>query len=250
MKKQIFIFALLAVTLTVFSQTAVDFTLTDCSSNSRHLYSILDQGKIVILIYEHECSSCTQGTANVTSVLNTNYPGDTNIMVMYLDNGGNSCSTTAGWISTNNFVAGPYFEYSSNNSSPYGSGMPVVVVASGSDHMTFLTALGVAYTDTATVHNAIKSAYTHLSGIESMEISDISFNIYPNPANDNITIVYKNNNLKKAIAEIYDMQGRLFFSAEINKQITNINISGFFKGIYLLKLTSDNGIYFEKVIVQ
>ncbi len=72
--------------------------------------------------------------------------------------------------------------------------------------------------------------------------------VYPNPAGDHITITMQNTNNKKHIAEIYDMQGRLFLSTEIKNQSTNIDVSEYPKGIYLLKITGDSGVWVKKIV--
>lgn len=247
MKKHLFILALMISSIAVFSQTAIDFTLNDCNGTSQNLFSTLNKGKIVILIYEHQCSSCTQGTTNVTSVLNANYSGDTNIIVIYLDNGGNTCTQTSTWISSHSFVPGPYFEYSNDGSSPYGSGMPIIVVAAGSDHLTYLEALGVSFADTATVHNAIKAAYNHILGIETTEVTGATFDIYPNPADEMITI-NTSISITDAFISIYNLQGQQIWQQELLQNITEINLSPFAPGLYLLKYKGADGFEIMKFL--
>jgi hypothetical protein len=236
MKKQIVTLVMLFAAMNTYSQTAVDFTLTDCDSISRHLYAILEQPKVVALDYEHECGMCTAGTANLSTVIKTYYNGDTNIIVMYLDNGGNSCATTANWIATNNFVTGPYFEYSSDQSSPYGSGMPVIVIVAGSSHQIFLTANGAAAADTASIHNAIRDALASITGIADMSDSGNSFDVSPNPAGDKIVVTLnKKINSQKNILSIYDAMGRLISQQPLTREKNEIYINGLAKGVYIAR---------------
>ena len=118
--------------------TAVDFTLNDCNGISQNLYSILDAGKVVVLIYEHECASCVTGALRVKNVINASYASNARIQILYLDNGGNSCKRTSDWIANNALLPGISFVYSNNGSSPYGAGMPVIVIAAGAQHKTYL----------------------------------------------------------------------------------------------------------------
>lgn len=159
-------FTLMVVIFAVFSisklnaQTAIDFTLTDCNGVSRNLFNTLDHGKVVIAVYEMQCTGSLNGCKNITMVMNNNYSTNTKIEIMYLDNAGHDCAATASWISANSLFPGTNFEYSSSYTSPYGTGMPVIVIAGGTEHDTYLVSLGAS--DTATIHNAIKQALADL----------------------------------------------------------------------------------------
>ena len=251
MKKLIFTLSLLIATLGNYAQTAVDFTLTDCNSVSQHLYSILDQNKIVALDYEHQCSYCFQGTSNLSTVLKTFYNGDPNIIVMYLDNGGNSCFSTTNWVTVNNFVQGPCFEYSSNFSSPYGSGMPVIVIAAGIAHKTFLVANGAAAADTASIHNAIKAAYTEITGIENNTQFINPPDIFFNPASHTININFQTSKTNQnAQVMVYDMKGQMLLQQLLRSENTEIDISHLAKGAYMVKLEGLEKNIVRKIIIE
>ncbi|CAF3853953.1 unnamed protein product [Rotaria sp. Silwood1] len=81
-----------------------------------------------------------------------------------------------------------------------------------------------------------------------------SFTIYPNPATSNINL-YSNANFYKADIQMFDAIGRLVF-AQINKDITkgsiiNINLSNLSKGVYSIRIQSDNNeTIVKKLILQ
>ncbi len=93
-------------------------------------------------------------------------------------------------------------------------------------------------------------------GIEEKPVqvmNDLEFDIYPNPATDEIAV---NVNLKNedVLLNIYDLSGKLVVSQEFNnllngEQELNINISSMKKGTYLLQLTSENITGTKKLIV-
>lgn len=70
-------------------------------------------------------------------------------------------------------------------------------------------------------------------------------------------IVYKNNNtlvikanVNVLATEIYDASGKLVKTVSGKKsKIMNVNTSGFLKGIYILKINSDNGVSTKKIIL-
>ena len=253
--KKLFLFVMLNLCLGsyIISQTAIDFTLSDCSGTSRNLFSILDQGNVVVLVYEHQCGSCTQGAGNVKDVINTFYSSNPKVSVMYLDNGGNSCASVANWISTNSLVSGISFEYASTFSSPYGSGMPVIVVTARSTHKTYLISNGPS--DTATIHNAIRNALNDtLSGLyENKNLNEFCA-IFPNPVlSDKIVFSFNNSDDNSITIEITDVTGNIVkpafvFNSEnacINKEISVADLKA---GIYFIRLYTKEGIFVKKIV--
>jgi len=63
---------------------------------------------------------------------------------------------------------------------------------------------------------------------------NITFNIYPNPVNNILTISYEN--ADKARVEIFNSLGKMIQSFELNQSETKINLSNFSSGIYLIRL--------------
>jgi len=78
--------------------------------------------------------------------------------------------------------------------------------------------------------------------VESIE--DIKENrgwvAYPNPASDKITIRFKKYpSVENPMVSIYNIQGNLLFQQPLKKDITELDVSGLERGVYLLKLTSN-----------
>ena len=99
---------------------------------------------------------------------------------------------------------------------------------------------------TYTVNNSFGHPYT---GLDDIKYSGM-FEIYPNPANDFITIDIKNQNIAKLEAAIYNIMGQSVYSATINTLNTKINISNLDDGIYFLKLTGKNLYATEKILIR
>jgi len=79
------------------------------------------------------------------------------------------------------------------------------------------------------------------SGIEELEKLEAS--IYPNPNNGNFSISI---NEKEFNVTVYDVTGKMIYQ---NKNEKQINLTDKPKGIYLLKIQSDNKIYSQKIII-
>jgi hypothetical protein len=88
-------------------------------------------------------------------------------------------------------------------------------------------------------------AYT---GIATQGKPITEFAVYPNPANNSVTLNLYDN---AEFIEVIDMQGRLVFEA---KDITDVNyvidVSQYNKGIYFIRAKIGNAIEKQKLIVE
>ncbi|MFH0866607.1 MAG: choice-of-anchor L domain-containing protein [Bacteroidota bacterium] len=87
-------------------------------------------------------------------------------------------------------------------------------------------------------------SYNGNVGITNIQNSDYS--LFPNPADDKIEISLT----VKSEIEILNMAGQSIKSINADEKQINIDISGFTKGIYLLKVKNENGIAVEKFIKE
>ena len=71
--------------------------------------------------------------------------------------------------------------------------------------------------------------------------SEIAPNIftYPNPASENVTILFENLETS-AEYQLFDLFGRNLMNGKITEETTNLNISSLANGIYLLKVMEGN----------
>ncbi len=73
--------------------------------------------------------------------------------------------------------------------------------------------------------------------------NEVSFQVYPNPANESINIV-SNNTLSKI--EVIDVTGKLIVTRNLQlennlEKTVNLNVDDFVNGLYLIRITSSNG---------
>lgn len=98
---------------------------------------------------------------------------------------------------------------------------------------------------TANVLNAVKYSYDN-SGIEPVLTSSDILIMYPNPASDKLNVLLPEN----SELEIYSNEGQLLKSFVIKENNTSIDISGFAKGMYFMKVKTDKGIVIKKFIKE
>lgn len=95
-----------------------------------------------------------------------------------------------------------------------------------------------------TLKNGIYSIDTTLLSSDKFNI-DEPILIFPNPAKDVLHINYTD--LIKHVS-IFNTNGRLVYSNNINNRETSINIAHLSKGIYFVQITTDKGIGNKKII--
>ena len=84
---------------------------------------------------------------------------------------------------------------------------------------------------------------------ESTEITNVDFNVYPNPNNGNF-IIRITGEIQPYIVEIFNNLGGLLGSINCNDETININRTDLNPGIYYVKITMNEKIVVKKVIVQ
>ncbi|NVN93867.1 MAG: T9SS type A sorting domain-containing protein [Bacteroidetes bacterium] len=75
----------------------------------------------------------------------------------------------------------------------------------------------------------------------NMIVSSDKINIYPNPASNKLIIdIQQLKNLQNTSISIYDIKGNLIFQQAVIQLQTELNITDFSKGVYVIKLNNDN----------
>ena len=90
-------------------------------------------------------------------------------------------------------------------------------------------------------------------GAEPVGIKEVlveNFNIYPNPTENNITIDLGKNELKNATLEIVSLLGKTIYNRKVTQRITNIDMSMYSSGIYLIKFSNNKGSKALKIIKE
>jgi hypothetical protein len=80
------------------------------------------------------------------------------------------------------------------------------------------------------------------------DIDQLQFSIYPNPADQQITVVLDNKTGQNALAVMYDMTGRKVAEFSLNDNYNTLNISDLNSGIYLLQIKTESQTAIKKII--
>ena len=88
-----------------------------------------------------------------------------------------------------------------------------------------------------------------VNGIKESDIKPIY--IYPNPASNNLTInLSQLKNLKNTTVSIYDIHGKLLLHQNIQQPLTELTITQFAKGFYIVKVNNNKEILVSKFVKE
>ena len=96
-----------------------------------------------------------------------------------------------------------------------------------------------------------KRPISEMDGISETKSNDVNFNLYPNPGSGKFKIEVNHIVSDKINLEIYSLYGEKIYEVINLKQFPNeIDLSGFPKGVYLVKLFEGANFYTEKIVIQ
>lgn len=86
------------------------------------------------------------------------------------------------------------------------------------------------------------------TNIETFASNKILFDVYPNPVKDYLIIQSGQSNLNNALVSIYNQNGRLIYQKETEGNFDRIDSRNWAKGIYLIKINSNQKAISKKII--
>ena len=94
--------------------------------------------------------------------------------------------------------------------------------------------------------------YRTTTGVDELTGNNNDFEIYPNPAADYLIIKPLINKISKAYFELYNLQGVKVMQQQVSftGNEFKINTASLTRGLYLYKITSENGVFSGKIIKQ
>lgn len=84
--------------------------------------------------------------------------------------------------------------------------------------------------------------------VTSLNVKNLSndFSVYPNPTNGKIIVKCEKLKVKNVV--ITDITGKVIFSTDVESNLTEMDISELSKGIYFLKIETENQVFVEKIV--
>jgi len=90
------------------------------------------------------------------------------------------------------------------------------------------------------------------NSVNEIKSLDNSFNVYPNPTRDIINIMSLDNNIIVKSLSIYNFVGQSLMHILQNKNntLTTLDLSGFSKGLYFIKIETNEGLAIKKININ
>lgn len=95
--------------------------------------------------------------------------------------------------------------------------------------------------------NIVNNNEPDVSGLE--EQSNWSVSLYPNPANDYVTLTL-HGQVNANSLEIYDVQGRLLHSDKLTAQSTVLDVQQYQRGMYIIRVSTEKGQHELRFVKQ
>lgn len=143
-------------------------------------------------------------------------------------------------IGCNSFV----WDFGNGNTSSINPN-PTVTYATAGTYGVCLQCNGQPSSCVQCINISVPSTTNGGVGIDETE-SGIGISVYPNPSNGNVQIQIDNSPIHHV--KIYNQIGGLVYQSE--KEITELNLTGYPKGIYLIQVQSGDKILNKKLIIH
>lgn len=195
------------------AQTAMQFSGVDCNNNPVDLFSDLDAGKAVILhFYMPSCGSCPPPAQKIQAMankINAMHPGMVKGYAFPFQNS-TTCTYSSSWVSSNSLstLYAPMDSGATQVAYYGGFGMPTVVLLGGTDHRVMFSTQSFSTSDTTIMRDSILNLLNGSTGIDGLNYTVFSFSVFPNPANDNVSINLDLKETSNLLIDVTDIAGK------------------------------------------
>ncbi len=232
----------------MFAQTdAPDFTVTDLDGNEYNLYTILEEGKVVVLDASATwCPPCWQfhegkflediyqkyGPDGTDQVVVLFYEGDANTTLAQLEGTGN---TQGNWLEGSSYPFVNESPLTLSGSVWWPLGFPTINVVRPDDKKIIADLYDpwVAGLGLAGMEEIIEGAFPSTSNNSDVELNEVS--AFPNPFQDEILIEVADATQKVESIKLMDITGSVVRSIDLssNRNVT-INTTDLASGMYFV----------------
>jgi hypothetical protein len=190
-----------------------------------------------------------------------NIPADTTIVTLNfaLTPGSGYYLTTNGTLNTTNFGSiNPQLQRSSSGVLyPYSVNNVISITGSNQGSGYYYYFYDWQITLPATVCSSVRipvQAIMLLSDAVTNFSAENNFSVYPNPADENVTVSFSNAGAQKSTVEFVDAIGQVVSTTVLENAAGNykqtFDLSNFAKGVYMIHVTSNDKTSYQQLIVQ
>jgi len=234
---------------------ATNFTVNDCSGTSHDLFSDLDAGKVVVMVWVMPCGACIGPALSAYSVVQkygAQYPGR---VLFYLadDSGNTTCATLKLWAKTNDINTADVFSNPAINMADYGDpGMPKIVAMTGPGHQVIFNQNNAV--DVTVLNTAITRQLT--TGMDENTNDFPRVTLFPNPASGSkATLRYHGNPGPDLKIDMFNSLGiqvnnKILVQQFSKRNEIDIRLELLSNGLYFIKTMDGDQLKIIKLIVD
>jgi len=238
------------------AQTATNFNCNDCSGVNHDLFSELDSGKVIVLVWVMPCGACAgPATTAYNTVQNFQATHPDKVYLYLVDDYANTnCSALNNWANGLGITQNAWSLRFSNpaiDMMDYGStGMPKTVVVGGSGHSVYYNVNNTI--SQSALQNAINTALSATGVGETAGVMPLT--IFPNPSSATATVRYSLPQSSDINISLFDLQGKLIkeiYSGRSNAGNNEISFSTneYPANTYLLKISDGHRVSVENLTI-
>ena len=249
---------MLVITISKAQTIANQFSGLDCNGNAVDLFQDLNSGKAVILhYYMPSCGSCPPPAQKIQAManhINAMFPGMVKGYAFPYNNT-TTCAYSSTWVSSNGLSAlyAPMDSGAVDVAHYGGFGMPTVVLLGGANHRVMFSTLSFSTGDTLTMRDSILALFGVL-GINDLPNSVSGFTVFPNPANDNVSIKLTLKETSDLFIDVADINGKQVAIISNAKQTGTVtipyNTAVLPNGNYLVRVKTNGKTVTQKLTVS
>ncbi|MCC7231911.1 MAG: T9SS type A sorting domain-containing protein [Bacteroidia bacterium] len=197
------------------AQSPLQFAGYDCNGNSVDLFTDLDSGKAVILLfYMPNCGSCPppgKAIQTMSSYITDVYPGMVKGYAFPFQNS-TTCTYSSDWVNSNHLGAlfTPMDSGATQVAYYGGFGMPTIVVlgGAGQDKRVLFSTLAFSTGDTTIMRDSILALLGNTSGISDLQGTTSGLSVYPNPASGKVSVQIETGTFARLFLDVADLKGK------------------------------------------
>jgi hypothetical protein len=249
---------LFSITISRAQTTAMQFSGLDCDGNAVDLFADLDAGKAVILhFYMPNCGSCPPPAKKIQAMannINATHPGKVKGYAFPFQNS-TDCSYSSTWVSSNSLstLYAPMDSGADYVAHYGGFGMPTVVLLGGTNHEVLFSTMMFSTSDTTLMRDKILELLGS-TGMNDLPAIIRSFNAFPNPASDKLSVDIDLKETSDVYAELRDITGKqvMVLLNERQKGLVQrqFNTEALPNGIYFIRLQVNGNQVTQKISIS
>lgn len=177
----------------------------------------------------------------------------TNLQVTGHGSSGWNATTDISWVDNSNDEYGFFFYAEDGNGAPFGADKVAVNITNGTvgdiwDGVVYdYSVYSFKYDMLSKPSNIVTDIAQFITGVDKYNVTETDVTIYPNPTRGQINL---NSDKEIVTVVVYNLLGKQVLNQTINANSSQLNLSDFPKGMYVINVIFDRGNLSKRLILE